>query len=59
MELPDVLQIMGGTSATMDFSQVLDPGAAANALDPTALSAELSTLLGGFSANLAPIYRTC
>lgn len=43
----------------MDFSQVLDPGAAANALDPTPLSAELSALLGSFSANLAPIYRTC
>lgn len=26
----------------MDFSQVLDRGAAANALDPTALSAELA-----------------
>jgi hypothetical protein len=37
----------------MDFSQVPDRGAARNALDPTALSAELSTLLGSFSANLA------
>jgi hypothetical protein len=45
--LPDLLQIFGGSSATMDFSQVFD----ASALDPTALSMDLSTMFG---ANLAP-----
>jgi hypothetical protein len=49
--LPDLLQIFGGSSATVDFDQIFDPGAAAAALDPTALSMDLSTLFG---ANLAP-----
>jgi hypothetical protein len=48
--LPDLLQIFGGSSATTDFSQVFD----ASALDPTALSADLSAMLGNFGANLAP-----
>jgi hypothetical protein len=45
--LPDLLQIFGGSSATVDFNQIFDPGA----LDATTLSMDLSTLFG---ANLAP-----
>jgi hypothetical protein len=52
--LPDLLALFGGSAATTDFSQVLDPGAAAAALDPSALSVDLSALLGTFGANLAP-----
>jgi hypothetical protein len=52
--LPDLLQILGVSSATTDFSQVVDPGSAAAALDTTALSADLSALLGNFGVNLAP-----
>jgi hypothetical protein len=48
--LPDLLQIFGGSSAATDFSQVFD----ASALDPTAMSADLSTMLGNLGANLAP-----
>jgi hypothetical protein len=50
--LPDLLQIFGGSAVTTDVSQVLDPAAAA-ALDPS-MSVDLSALLGGFGANLAP-----
>jgi hypothetical protein len=43
--LPDLLALFGGSAAAADFSQVFDPAAAAAALDPGALSAELSTLM--------------
>jgi hypothetical protein len=43
--LPDLLALFGGSAAAADFSQALDPGAAAATLDPGALSAELSTLM--------------
>ena len=49
--LPDLGQIFGGSSATVDLNQIFDPGAAAGTLDATALSMDLSTLFG---ANLAP-----
>jgi hypothetical protein len=42
--LPDLLALFGGSAAAADFSQIFDSGAAAAALDPGALSAELSTL---------------
>ena len=46
--LPDLLTLLalfGGSAAATDFSQIFDPGAAAAAVDPGALSAELSALM--------------
>jgi hypothetical protein len=51
--VPDLLQILGGTSAT-DFSQAFDPTTVTGVVDPTVLSTDLSALLGSFGANLAP-----
>ena len=53
--LPDLLQIFGGGSAT-DFSQILDPGAAAAMLDPGSLSAELSAMLANFVPDLTSLF---
>jgi hypothetical protein len=52
--LPDLLALFGGSAATADVSQMLDPGAVAAAVDPSALSVDLSALLGSLGANLAP-----
>ena len=41
--LPDLLEIFGGSAATVDLSQAFDLGA----LDPTALSADLTSVMTG------------